>query len=152
MFINLLASSAAVAAIAKNRPNLAIAISLLIAFISSANLAFEFAARAREHGRCRGIYHELASELERCRDDPAVCRDLRAKMIEATGEEPAVFGAALHDAHNQAILALGRNQDDMFVLTPWQHFMRHVLPFRGTRFETRAERRARTTRAGSPQA
>lgn len=133
LFLTLLASTGAVAAIVKTNSTLAIWISFLAASISAAGLAFDFSGGARRHDDCRRTYHDLAAELT---EDPSCEIACQAKIIRAAASEPPVFEAANAVAYNAAIRSLGLDEDDRFVLTKWQSLLRHVWHYTGTRFPT----------------
>jgi hypothetical protein len=134
MFVNIFAGTGAVVAFAKDKPDLAIGISFIVALASSANLAFDLAGGARRHAEHRRTYHDLAADLEEAEEKPSLTRRLRGRMIRAAGKEPAVFEAALADAYNAAIQSLGRDANYGFHLTGWQYALRHAWPYRGTKF------------------
>jgi hypothetical protein len=138
MFINILAGTAAVAVI-KDDPALARALALLLAMISSANLAFDFAGLARRHSELRRMYHDLAAELEEGARDDVEIKKLRARMIREAADSPIVFEAAEKMAFNAAIRSLGRTANDEFILTASQRWLRHVWPFSGARFRQRKD-------------
>ena len=131
LFLTLLASTGAVAAIVKTNSTLAIWISFLAAAISAAGLAFDFSGGARRHDECRRTYHDLAAELT---EDPACETACQAKIIRAAASEPPVFEAANAVAYNAAIRSLGLDENERFVLTKWQSVLRHVWHYTGTRF------------------
>jgi hypothetical protein len=138
MFLNILAGTGAVAFI-KADPVAAIVLALLLALISAANLAFDFAGLARKHEEARGVYHDLAAELEESDGDDATVKRLRARMIRSAATEPIVFEAADKVAFNAAIRSLGRAPGDEFVLTWMQRFLRHIWPYSGTKFRQRKD-------------
>lgn len=131
LFLTLLASTGAVAAIVKTNSTLAIMISLIAAAISAAGLAFDFSGGARKHDDCRRTYHDLAAELT---EDPTCETACRVKIIRAAASEPPVFEAASAVAYNAAIRSLGLDDNERFALTKWQSALRHVWHFTGTRF------------------
>jgi hypothetical protein len=112
---------------------------LALAFVTAANLAFDFAGLARKHEDARRHYHDLAAEFEESDGDDATVKRLRARMIRAAASEPVVFEAAQAIAYNAAIRSLGLDQNEEFVLGRWQKFWRHIWPYIGKKFSKRRE-------------
>lgn len=139
MFLNVLFGTWAIAAVVKANTSAAIGVSMALAFVTAAGLAFDFAGFARKHEDARRGYHDLAAELEEGGDDEATVKRLRARMIRAAATEPVVFEAAEKVAYNSAIHSLGRDVNDEFVLTGAQRFWRHVWPYSGTKFPKRKD-------------
>lgn len=131
-------STGAVATLAASMGG-AIWISVLVAIVSTANLAFDFAGAARRHRDLRRPYHDLAAELATASDDQLPA--LRAKMIRIAADAPAVLCGAHALAFNAATRALGRDESYNFDLTPWQKLVAHVLPMTNVEFRRRIERR-----------
>jgi hypothetical protein len=131
LFLTLLASTGAVAALVRTNSTAAIIISFIAAAASAAGLAFDFSGGARRHDDCRRTYHDLAADLT---EDPTCETACRAKIIRAAASEPAVFEAANAVAYNAAIRSLGLDEEERFVLTKWQSFLRHVWHYTGSRF------------------
>lgn len=148
LFLNILLGTSAAAAIARAGDTGAAATAIAAAMVTAANLAFDFAGQARRHNECRRTYHDLAAELEELGPDHP-CARLRARMIRASGEEPATFEAALCEAFNGAIRSLGRDRDGEFVLSRGQNIFRHLWPQRGTVIRTRRELREAAEQARS---
>lgn len=131
LFVTLLASTGAVAALVRTNSSGAIVVSVIAAASSAAGLAFDFSGGARRHDDCRRTYHDIAADLT---EDPTCETACRAKIIRAAASEPAVFEAANAVAYNAAIRSLGLDEDERFVLTKWQSLLRHVWHYTGTRF------------------
>jgi hypothetical protein len=138
MFLNILAGTAAVAFI-KEDPTAAVVLALILAVISAANLAFDFAGLARKHEEARRVYHDLAADLEESGADETAVRRLRARMIRASATEPIVFEAVEKAAFNSAIVSLGRDRGDEWILTRRQRWLRHSHPFSGAKFVQRKD-------------
>jgi hypothetical protein len=135
LFLNVLFGTAAVAALVQSGGRgLAIAARVMLAVVSAAGLAFDFAGLARRHEDRRRVYHTLAAELETCAKDEAACRELRARMILAAADDPAVYRAAEAVAYNAAIKSTGRDKRDAFVLTCMQRLLRHLRSYGGADF------------------
>jgi hypothetical protein len=139
MFANVFFGTGAVAALLQQRQWLIVTASMMLAFVSAASLAFDFAGSARKHEDRRRTYHDLAAQLEEGSQDETALRTLRAKMIRAAADDPHVYKAAEAVAFNGAIKSLGRDPSDEFVLTPRQHFLRHVRSYSGTKFPQRGD-------------
>lgn len=139
MFINILAGTGAVAAVVTKDAQLTLEVSLLVAFVSAANLAFDFAGFARKHEDSRRLYHDIAAELEEDGAEEARVRRLRARMIRASASEPTVYEAAQAVAFNAAIRSLGRDEQDEFVLSRPQRLLRHLWPYGGRKFPRRKD-------------
>jgi hypothetical protein len=138
MFLNILAGTAA-AAVVKDYPPVALGLALLLAVISSASLAFDFAGLARKHEDARRTCHDLAAELEEGPADETTLRKLKARMIRAAATEPTVFEAAEKVAFNAAIRSLGRDPKDEWIIPLWCRLLRHMWPFSGVRFAQRKD-------------
>lgn len=128
MFLNILFGTAAVAFI-KNDPTVSVVMTLILAVVTSGNLAFDFPGLARKHEDARRNYHDLAAELEESSGDDSTVKRLRARMIRAAGTEPVMFEAAEKVAFNAAIRSLGRDPNDEWILKWHQRFFRHIWPF-----------------------
>lgn len=139
MFINTLAGTGAVAAVVSADKATALAVALLLAFVSAANLAFDFAGLARKHEDCRRLYHDLAAELEEAGADEKTVHRLRARMIRASASEPTVYEAVQAVAFNAAIRSLGRDAGEEFMLSRPQRLLRHLWPFGGRKFPRRSQ-------------
>jgi hypothetical protein len=114
-------------------------VSITLAVISAANLAFDFAGLARKHEDARRGYHDLAAELEESKKDERTVSRLRARMIRDAASAPIVFEAAEKVAFNAAIRSLGRDPNDEWMLTPTQRALRHIRPYSGRRFRQRKD-------------
>jgi hypothetical protein len=139
MFVNILAGTAAVAAVVKQDQTLSLTVALVLAFVSAANLAFDFAGFARKHEDARRLYHDLAAELEESEPNEATIHRLRARMIRASASQPVVYEAAQALAYNAAIRSLGRDTREEFVLKSWPWLIRHIWAFNGKHFPKRWE-------------
>jgi hypothetical protein len=138
MFLNILAGTAAVAFIKDNHIG-SIALALLVAVISATNLAFDFAGLARKHEDARKSTHDLAAELEEGDGSDETVKRLRARLIRSAGSEPMVFEVAEKAAYNAAIISLGRDRAEEWVLAPHQRALRHLWPYSGTKFLQRKD-------------
>ncbi len=139
MFINILAGTGAVAFIIGKDPLWSVVMSLLLAFMSSANLAFDFSGQARKHEEARHIYHDIAADLEESRGDEKAIKRLRARMIRAAAKEPIMFEAAEKVAFNAAIRSLNRDPAEEWVLGRRHRALRHIRPYSGTVFKQRKD-------------
>jgi hypothetical protein len=139
MFANVFFGTGAVATLLQQQRWLTVAASLILAFISAASLAFDFAGGARRHEDRRRTYHDLAAQFQESPQDDAAVKSLRAKMIRAAADDPHVYKAAEAVAFNNAIKSLDRNRSGEFVLTWYQRFFRNVYPFSGTKFDQRRD-------------
>jgi hypothetical protein len=139
MFANVFLGTGAVATLLQEQRWLTIAASLLLAFVSAASLAFDFAGSARKHEDRRRVYHDLAAQLEESVGDEAACRAIRAKLIRAAADDPHVYNAADALAFNAAIKSLGRDPADEFILTDCQRRLRHLRSYSSTRFPQRKD-------------
>lgn len=139
MFLNILAGTAGVAAVVSKEPALLLSVSLCVAVITAANLAFDFAGLARKHEDARREYHDLAAALEESKGDDRTVRRLRARMIRAAGAGPILFEAAEKVAFNAAIRSLGRDPNDEWILNRRQRALRHIRPYSGTKFLQRKD-------------
>jgi hypothetical protein len=138
MFLNILFGTAAVAFI-KEYPTVSVVMTLILAIVTSGNLAFDFPGLARKHEDARRNYHDLAAELEESSGDDSTVKRLRARMIRAAGTEPIMFEAAEKVAFNAAIRSLGRDPNDEWILKPHQYYFRHIWPYSGTKFLQRKD-------------
>jgi hypothetical protein len=139
MFINILAGTGAVVGVVSKAPILVVSVSLLLATISAASLAFDFAGFARKHEDARRLFHDLAAELEESSGNDTALRQLRAQMIRAAATHPSVYEAVEAMAYNAAIRSLGRDTNQEFVLTTTQKLLSHVKTFDGKHFPKRNE-------------
>lgn len=139
MFANVFLGTAAVATLLQQQRWWIVAASLLLAFVSAASLAFDFAGNARKHEDRRRTYHDLAAQLEEAADDEVAVRLIRAKLIRTAADDPVVYKAAESVAYNAAIKSLGRDLDDEFILTGTQRFFRNLLTYSGTKFPQRRD-------------
>jgi hypothetical protein len=137
LFVGVMASTGAVAALVGNHTAWAIAVSVLVAFTATLSLVFDLEGGIRRHEECRRVVHDMAAMLEGA--DGRTIAALRARMIRQAGCDPAPLEAALMDAHNGAIRSLGRDRKEEFVLSRWQLMLRNFWPYRGTKFLTRRE-------------
>lgn len=138
MFVNIMAGTAAVAFI-RDDPRVSVALSLFLAFVTSANLAFDFAGLARKHEDARRTYHDLAADLEEGDASDATVKKLRARMIRTSADEPLVFEAAEKVAFNAAIRSMGLDRNDDWILTRTQRALRHLWPYSGHKFDQRKD-------------
>ncbi|MBI5111332.1 MAG: hypothetical protein HZA68_05070 [Rhodovulum sp.] len=127
-------STGAVAALA-TRSGLATGISIAVALVSAANLAFDFAGAARRHRDLRRPYHDIAAEIATTPD--AGLPGLRARLIRAAAEAPPPMCGAQALAFNAAARSLGRDERAGFALTLRQRLLAHVLPMTGATFARR---------------
>lgn len=150
MFANVFFGTGAVATLLQQQRWLIVTASLLLAFVSAASLAFDFAGSARKHEDRRRTYHDLAAQLEEAADEENAVRLLRAKQIRTAADDPVVYKAAECVAYNAAIKSLGRDTDDEFILTSWQRFLRNMRTYSGTSFPQQRDLKAAVKRDDSP--
>jgi hypothetical protein len=137
MFANVFFGTGAVASLLQTRHALVVVASLLLALVSAAALALDFAGSARKHEDRRRTYHDLAAQLQESAQDETAVRTIRAKMIRASADDPHVYKAAEAVAFNLAIGSLGRDPLDEFVLTTCQRWSRNFVTFSATTFPKR---------------
>jgi hypothetical protein len=139
MFANVFLGTGAVATLLQHQRGWTIAASLLLAFVSAASLAFDFAGSARKHEDRRRVYHDLAAQMEESAGDEATCRAIRAKLIRAAADDPYVYKATDALAFNATIKSLGRDPADAFVVTDCQRRMRNLRSYSSTQFPQRKD-------------
>lgn len=139
MFLNVFFGTGAVATLLQGHRWVIVTATLMLALVSAASLAFDFAGSARKHEDRRRTYHDLAAQLEECDKGDAACQALRGKMIRAAADDPYVYKAAEAVAFNAATQSLGRDVSDEFVLTPCQRLLRHVRSYSGAKFPQRKD-------------
>ena len=111
-------------------------LSALTALLATADLVLDLRAKAELHGKLKFSYFELLAKVEESltlTDENSA--KLQAEKIRLTATEPSEFRAVDAIAHNEAVDALGRDEQFRVRLPIWRRMLAHFVPFRGYTFE-----------------
>lgn len=120
-----------------------------VAGLSSLQLVFDFASRAKEHDFLFRDYFRLLGEVDGTIDaDKVLVAKWKGKLAEIASSEPPVLRALSAIAYNEAAQAIWGDRRQILAITWAQSFFRHVWAFHGAVFQYRDPRNGKTADGG----
>lgn len=145
MFVTAMSGAATINAALTQAPRLAFWMGVATTAMATFDLVLGLSARAAEHARLREKVFSLLADVEECGETSEALRRCRAALTRLYGEEPSFMSAVDAVAYNTAKAAMTTelDRDDLLVVPWYWHYpLRHILPFSGTVWRKRRERRA----------